>query len=177
MECKSNEPTTTAVWRPAINSGVIGSNFGFTSSDYSGANIITRYTTTNSLDGIYLKSTLTFNHYYSYYGGAESAKVQVSTDGGTNFTDVATYTYNRGSASKFVTETIDLSTYKDETNLKIRFQYTAGWKDGWAIDDIRVYGTKQLDTNFTWSSSTPVDGFTDLACTIPYVAQTVSTIY
>jgi len=178
VKTSTYQPTTTAVWRPAINSGIIGSNFGFTSSDYSGANIVSRYTTTNSLDASnYLNLTLTFNHYYSYYGGAESAKVQVSTDGGTTFTDVATYTSDRGSASKFVSETIDLSLYKNQTDIKIRFQYTAGWKDGWAIDDIRVYGTKQLNTTFTWSSSTPVNGFIDLACTTPYVAQTVSTIY
>lgn len=172
-------PSTTIVWKPAINSGSVGSNFALTTSDYNSANITTQYSTTTSVNTTdYISLTLTFDHYFSFYTGTtNSAKVQVSTNGGTSWTTVQTYTSDLGLASKFTNETIDLTSYINQTNLKLRFEYIGVWADGWAIDDIRFYGTKQLNTTFTWSAATPVAAYTNLACTIPYVAQKVTTIY
>jgi hypothetical protein len=175
-------PTSTAVWKPAVNSGSIGSHFAFTTSDYKYFYITTQYSSTTSVNTTdFINLTLTFSHYFSYYTGTtNSAKVQVSTDGGTNWNTVKTYTSDIGVASKFTEETIgniDLSPYINQTNVKLRFEYTGDWADGWAIDDIRFYGTKQLNTTFTWSSATPVAAYIDNPPTIPYVAQKVTTIY
>lgn len=172
----------TIIWKPAINSGSVGNNFALTSSDYSGAIITARYSTTASVNTTdFINLTLTFSHYFSYYTGTtNSAKVQVSTDGGTSWNTVKTYTSDIGVASKFTEETIgnvDLSPYINQTNVKLRFEYYGDWADGWAIDDIRFFGTKQLNTTFTWESATPVAAYTNLACTIPYTTQTVTTIY
>ena len=169
----------TIIWKPAINSGSVGSNFALTSSDYSGAIITSQYSTAASMNSTdFVSLTLSFKHYFSYYEGVtNSGKVQVSTNGGTSWTTVETYTSDLGLASKFTDVTIDLSAYVNQTNLKLRFEYYGNWSDGWAIDDIRFYGTKQLNTTFTWESATPVAAYTDLACNTPYVAQKVTTIY
>ena len=178
---KTNTYTpSTIIWKPAINSGAVGSNFAMTTSDYAGAFITSRYSTTTSVNTTdFINLTLTFRNYFSYYtgGGVNSGKVQVSTNGGTNWTDVKTYTVDTGVASKFIEESIDLTAYINQTNLKLRFEYYGDWADGWAIDDIRLFGTKQLYTTFTWSAATPVAAFTDYACTNPYVAQKVNIIY
>ena len=171
---------STIIWKPAINSGSVGSNFALTTSDYASAVITSQYSTTTSVNTTdFINLTLTFNHYFSYYtgGGINSGKVQVSTDGGTSWTDARTYTIDTGVASKFIEDSIDLSSYINQTNLKLRFEYYGDWSDGWAIDDIRFFGTKQLNTTFTWSSATPVAAYIDYACNIPYVAQPKTTIY
>lgn len=170
---------STVIWKPATNSGSLGNNFAFTTSDYAGAIITSRYSTTTSVNTTgFINLTLTFKNYFSYYTGTtNSGKVQVSTNGGTSWTDAKTYLVDTGVASKFAEESIDLSAYINQTNLKLRFEYYGDWADGWAIDDIRFYGTKQLNTTFTWNSSVPVAAYTDLACTTPYLAQTVTTIY
>jgi hypothetical protein len=174
------QPTDTSVWRPAINSGNISENFAITTSDYSLQTLDTRLTTTNNINTIdFINLTLTFNHYYSDYGGEDTASVEVSTNGGTSWLPaniVATYNSDLGAASRFTEVSINLNAYIGLTNLKFRFKYVAGWNDGWAIDDVRLFGTKQLNTTFSWSDP-GVDAYIDLACTIPYVAQSVTTIY
>ena len=175
-------PTTSIIWKPAISSGSVGTNFALTSSDYSGANIVTQYTTTNIINTTdFINLTLTFRHYFSYYPAptVNYANVQVSYDvGNTTWFNVGvTYGSDTGEASKFVDASIDLTPYINKTNLKFRFQYIANYADGWAIDDIRLFGTKQLYTTFTWSAANPVAAYTDFACTTPYVAQKVNIIY
>lgn len=173
------QPTTTSVWKPAINSSAaatIGNQFAFTTSDYSNSNIETRLTTPVINASIYTSLTLTFDHYYSYYGG-DSGSIEVSIDGGTTWITPALAVYNSdlGSASKFINATVDFSAYAGQSNLQFRFTYKGSWDDGWAIDNINLVGTRPLNTTFTWSGG--VDAFTDAACTIPYVAQLVTTIY
>ncbi len=172
-------PTLTSTWKPAINSGSLGSKFALTTSDYGTTNMVTNYTATNSINSSgFISLFLTFKHYFSYYNGvSNSAKVQISTNGGGSWVDVATYTSDLGLASKFAEVSIDLSAYSGQSNIKFRFQYNAVYADGWAIDDIRLYGTKVLNTSFTWNSSAPVNAFTDFACSIPYVSQLATTIY
>jgi hypothetical protein len=177
--------TTSIIWKPAISSGSAGTNFALTSSDYSGANIVTRYATTNTINTTdFIDLKLTFKHYFSHYPSPtiNYAKIQVSKDiGNTVWTDVKTYNSDLGSPSKFIEESLDLTTYKGETNLKFRFEYTAAYADGWAVDNIRLYGTKQLYTTFVWTNATltPIAAYTDEACTSPYNPTTtkVNTIY
>lgn len=177
VKTSTYQPTTTTVWRPAISSGSIDNNFAFTTSDYTNNNLVTRLTTNiplNSTDFVDL--TLSFKHYYSYFSG-DHGRVQISTNGGANWTDLRVYNSDLGTASRFIDDSIDLTAYINFPNLQIRFQYTGFWDDGWAIDNIRLFGTKLLNTTFSWNGSEPVDAFTDLACTIPYTNQTISTIY
>ncbi len=172
------QPLTTTVWKPAVNSGAVattGNRFAFTTSDYNNSNIITVMTSPVIDAGVYSALTLTFDHYYSYYGG-DKGEVQVSNDNFTTTTTVRTYTSDIGSASKFAGETIDLSAFAGLSNVRVRFVYTANWDDGWAIDNFKLTGVKPVNTTFTWSGGS-VDAYIDNPPTIPYVAQSVSTIY
>ncbi|SHL77961.1 GEVED domain-containing protein [Flavobacterium xinjiangense] len=173
-------PSTTSVWKPAINSSspaTTNNKFAFTTSDYSGSNIETRLTTPIINASVYTDLTLNFDHYYSYYS-ADSGSIEVSTDGGTTWITPAIATYNSdlGSASKFKNETVNFSAYAGQSNLRFRFTYKGTWDDGWAIDNIRLYGTKPLNTTFSWSGGT-VDAYLDLACSTAYTNQAVTTIY
>lgn len=177
VKTSTYQPTTTTVWRPAISSGSIDNSFAFTSSDYTNNNLVTRLTTNIPINSTgFVDLTLSFKHYYSYFNG-DHGRVQISTNGGTNWTDLRIYNSDLGTASRFIDDSIDLTAYINSPNLQIRFQYTSSWDDGWAIDNIRLFGTKLLNTTFSWSGSEPVDAFTDLACTIPYTNQSISTIY
>ena len=179
IKTSTYQPTSTSVWRPAVNSGEIGSTsnkFAFTTSDYSNSNIVTIMTSPVINTSIYSSLTLTFDHYYSYYGG-DSGTIQVSTDGGTSWsTAVATYNSDLGSASSFTEATVNLSTYAGQSNLRFRFVYTGSWDDGWAVDNILLKGIKPLNTTFTWSGAT-VDAYTDAACLTPYTGQSVNQIW
>ncbi len=176
------QPSGTSVWKPAINSGAIattGNKFALTTSDYNGSNIVTILTSPIVNPSTYTSLTLTFDHFYSNFSG-DSAEIQVSINGGA-FTAVtptaASYTTDIGTAGDFVTQTINLNDYAlpANTQLQFRFVYTAQFDDGWAVDNIRLYGIKPLNTTFTWSGG--VDAYTNIACTIPYTNQSLSTIY
>jgi hypothetical protein len=176
------QPSGTSVWKPAINSGsiaTIGNKFALSTSDYNSSNIVTIITSPVINPSTYNSLTLTFDQYYSYFS-ADSGEVQVSINGGA-FASVtptaAIYNSDIGTPSNFVTQTVDLSAYAlpANTSLQFRFVYTAQFDDGWAIDNIKLSGVKPLNTTFTWSGG--VDAYIDVACTIPYVAQSVSTIY
>lgn len=176
------QPTTTSVWKPAINSGAIattGNKFALTTSDYNGSNIVTILTSPIVNPSAYTSLTLTFDHFYSNFS-ADSAEIQVSINGGA-FAAItptaALYTTDIGTAADFVTQTVNLNSYALPTNtqLQFRFVYTAQFDDGWAIDNIRLYGVKPLNTTFTWSGG--VDAYTNAACTIPYTNQSLATIY
>lgn len=165
-----------SVWKPAIISRSAGDGFAMATSDYNlDVNVALESAILDSSP--YTDLTLTFRHYYSYYGVPyDIGYVEVSTDGGTTYTDVMRITSDQGQAGNFNFVSINMNAYINQTNLKVRFRYNAKFCDGWAIDDVRLFGTKPLSTSFTWSGA-PVDVFIDPACTIPYVAQLVPTVY
>jgi hypothetical protein len=164
------------VWKPAIISRSVGDGFAMATSDYN-------LDVNTALESVVLDTsphsdlTLTFRHYYSYYGVPyDVGYIEVSTDGGTTYIPLQTITADDGQASNFVSETINMNAYINQPTLKVRFRYNAKFCDGWAIDDVKLFGTTPLSTSFTWGGA-PVDVFIDPACTIPYVAQLVPTVY
>lgn len=165
-----------SVWKPAIISRSAGDGFAMATSDYNlDVNVALESAILDSSP--YTDLTLTFRHYYSYYGVPyDIGYVEVSTDGGTTYTDIMRITSDQGQAGNFNAVTINMNAYINQTNLKVRFRYNAKFCDGWAIDDVQLFGTRPLSTSFTWSGA-PVDVFIDPACTIPYVAQLVPTVY
>jgi hypothetical protein len=124
----------------------------------------------------YTDASLSFWHYYrSWING--SANVEISTDGGTNYTTLTSYTTTtQGAAAGFVNVTINLNSYVGVgfTNLKIRFRYTAQWGYRWCIDNVKVTGS--TSTSVTWSPTTNL--YTNPAATTAYVAgNPASTVY
>jgi hypothetical protein len=171
------------VWKPAITSKAIGNRFAVANSDFAAPNPKDTQLRTANLDASAFSDLfLSFRHYFSYYPGEpeQYADVDVSTNGGGAWTNIARYTSNQGFAGEFANVTIDLSAYAGQPQVMVRFRFhlagVSAWADGWALDDVQVYGTRPLNTTFTWSGGT-VDAFIDAGCTIPYVAQAVTTVY
>jgi hypothetical protein len=171
------------VWKPAITSKAIGNRFAVANSDFAAPNPKDTQLRTANLDASAFSDLfLSFRHYFSYYPGEpeQYADVDVSTNGGGAWTNIARYTSNQGFAGEFANVTIDLSAYAGQPQVMVRFRFHlaggSAWADGWALDDVQVYGTRPLNTTFTWSGGT-VDAFIDAGCTIPYVAQAVTTVY
>jgi len=165
-----------SVWKPAISSRSINDKFAFCTSDKN-LLVNTSLESANFSTTVYSDLKLTFRQYYSYYGvPTDYAYVEVSTNNGVSWTAVRTYVEDHGIATDFENVTIDLTSYINNADFKIRFRYNAQFCDGWAIDDVRLFGTKPMNTTFSWGSGT-VAAFIDLACSIPYIAQSVSTVY
>ena len=172
------------VWFPAISSGFGDNKFAMATSDTGTTN-----TTENALESTTLDSstftdlTLNFDIYFSRYlyiaTIPESVSVEVSSDGGTNWTIMHTYDDDVGYGTSMTNVTFNLDTYVDETNLKVRIRYFADhWCDGVAIDNVKLYGSRPLLSSFTWTSPTTIDAYTDAAATLPYTPGTkVSTVY
>ena len=173
-------PTGTALWRPAINSRNAGNKFGYTTSNQLSLTLVDTSQISNTLNSTgFLDLNLTFRHYFSYYPvPGDHGYVQISINGGTTWTDIFHYQSDKGEAGNFETVTIPLSAaYLNQSNLKIRYYYSSQGGNGWAIDDIRLYGTKPINTTFTWGGG--ADAYADALATIPYNPMTMSlaTVY
>ncbi|MFN7013583.1 MAG: GEVED domain-containing protein, partial [Bacteroidia bacterium] len=171
-------PNGTSVFIPAISSGNVGNYYAVAVSDYRGQNLDTRLTTPALNATGYSTLTLTFRQYYSDFNNTDFAYVEISTNGGSTWNAVATYTKDMGNPGVFSEESINLNAYINVSDLRIRFRYLSGWCDGWAIDDIRIFGLKPFVSNYTWSGS-GIDAYYQLP-TIPanlYSGQAVETIY
>lgn len=173
------------VWYPAISSGFGTNKFVMATSDTGTSNITENALESASLDtSTFTDLTLNFDMYFSRYlvtaAIPENVSIEVSTDGGTNWTTEQFYDDDIGYGTAFASISLDLSTYVDETDLRIRFRYFADvWCDGVAIDNVQFFGTRPLTSSFTWSGSTStIDAYIDAAATIPYAeGSTASTVY
>ena len=117
-------------------------------------------------------ATLSFWHYFRASG---DGVVQYSTNGGTVWTDIQSYTSTVGTVNGFVQANIVLPAGAlNQADVKIRFIYFANWGYFWAIDNVSISGD-MLQT-ITWSPITNL--FTNAAATVPYTAGTnASTVY
>ncbi|HEX9979606.1 MAG TPA: GEVED domain-containing protein [Flavobacterium sp.] len=115
----------------------------------------------------YTAASLSFWHFYRDWTPSEG-KVEISTNGGTSYTTLATYDSNQGTTNVWQNVIIDLNAYAGMSNLRIRFNYQARWGWGWGIDNFVVSGS--ATSAITW---TPITGlYSDAAATTPYVAGT-----
>lgn len=177
---------TYPVWYPAISSGFGTNKFALTNSDIStggttfgkidNAIELTNSINTMGFSNLTLDFKMYFSSYYDMNSAAEEfvvAEYKIGTGawtmipGGQFLSDV-------GIGTQFVPQSINISSLINIPDLRIRIRYKAGWNDGVAVDDIRVYGDKPLAPSFTWSGS-PVDAYTDATFTTPYVPGTVLT--
>jgi len=96
--------------------------------------------------------TLEFDTYYRDYNANDSAAIDVSADGGTTWTNVATWTADVGTATTASHQTFDITTQAaGSTNVKVRFHYIGLWGWYWFVDNVKVTVTA------TACSSTPSD--------------------
>ena len=185
VKTSSYLPTNTSVFKPAINSGgagTTGNKFAFTTSDLgSGSTINSAIETISSINTSgFTDLKLSFDHYYSHYGSSDKIVIEVSTNGGTTWsaTPVITYSADDGSAGNFATKTVDFTPYINQATLKFRFRYSAGWDEGYALDNVKLFGTKPLTTTFVWGGTSVADLYSDAAATLPYNGTTpLATVY
>lgn len=173
------------VWFPAVSSGFGNNKFVMATSDVGNFTINNGLLSpvVNSMG--FLDLTLTFKMYYSHYlpDGTDLTNdfvtIDVSVNGGTNWTELTRYTSDVGVGTRFQDMSINLSSYINSPNLRIRIRYYGVFRDGVAVDNIRLYGNKPLNTAFQFTSATPVSVFTDVLTTIPYnpSTTTATTVY
>jgi len=120
------------------------------SGKYPNSNFNITLTTSQSIDlSEAVSPLLTFWHQYSIlpfgsFGGF--AYVEISTDGGSNWLSEDLLQTYRGFELSYIFETIDLSDYAGQSDVKIRFRlryrrflnfdFTS---EGWFIDDVKIY--------------------------------------
>lgn len=81
--------------------------------------------------------SLSFASDFNDYGGADDGYVDVTTDGGANWTNVLHYDGLDVRGPRTVN--IDLGAFADEAAVQIRFHYTAAdWDWWWQVDDVKV---------------------------------------
>lgn len=171
------------VWFPAISSGFGPNKFAMATSDVGdfiihNALISPKVNSTN-----YLDLTLTLKVFYSRYYIDDTAPtldyvtLDVSQDDGVTWTEITRYISDIGIGTRFENLSFNLNAYINKPNLRIRIRYYGEWVDGIAVDDIKLFGFTPLSTAFTWSStSSPVNAFSDAACTVAY-STPVPTVY
>jgi hypothetical protein len=184
VKTSSYIPTNTTVFKPAINSGGAGTTenkFAFTTSDVADGTTVNTAIQSVAINTTgFTELTLTFDHYYSHYGASDKIVIEVSTDGGATWsaTPVITYAADDGSAGNFATKTVIFTPFINQATLKFRFRYSAGWDDGYALDNVRLFGTKPLTSTFVWGGTSVADLYTDAAATISYNGITpLATVY
>jgi hypothetical protein len=120
-----------------------------------------------SLSG-YTAASLSFWHYYKSWTPSNGA-VQISTDGGTTWASLQGYTNTtQGTPTVWSHVVLDLGAYVGQTNLRLRWYYTATWGWGWGVDNVLVSGS--ATSAITWTPATGL--WNDAAMTSPYVAGT-----
>ena len=126
----------------------------------------------------YTSANLVFEQLYYNFSG-DVAKVQISTNGGTAWTDLATYSTNKGTVTAgsqaTTTTTISMASYLNQTNLKVRFFYRSNYGYYWVVDNVKVTGTTVVaPSSWTWSPST---GLNTASGTSVTAAPTQTTTY
>lgn len=168
-----------------------GNNFILSNSDAQGGSTSTNNTTrliTPSFSSVGMDHlNLTFYANYEYNDN-DHFYIDVSTDGGATYTngvvDVTnpdrlgtltidntdgTYTFYTETLNKYI---LNLDSYINQSNLKIRFRYVHTWDYWVALDNIEVYGTKQ---SINWS---PITGlYTDSNLSTAYTSGSANKLY
>jgi len=149
------------------------SQFYLSNSDAIGsiANTMTQLISPSINTNGYTTLALKFWHYYKY--NADSAMVEISTDNSVSWTTLKTYKVTQGNISAFVKDSIDLTPYINQSNVKIRFNYDDAWGKFWGIDNISLVGNQT--TSIIWSPLTEL--YTDAAASIPYTGTSRTTVY
>jgi hypothetical protein len=87
----------------------------------------------------YSNLTLSFWHRYTTQSGKDFCRVEVSSNNGTSWLQVASYS---GALNTMTQIEFDITNYKS-ANMKIRFRLTSDKStvaDGWYVDDIKITG-------------------------------------
>ncbi len=126
--------------------GIVGTNDDDCDCDKSADRLISPVLNLSTVLGARLSVDIFFNE-GTYQGATEEGYIQISTDGGSTWTNLQTLSGD----AEWRTEIIDLSTYVGQSNVKISFLYDDdnGWLFGFAIDNFHVYEPAPIDVELT----------------------------
>ena len=128
-----------------------GSRFVLANSDLGGSGSSTNTTLTSpafSTTG-YGALQVAFQHYYQFEAD-DQATVEISTDGGTSWVTLTTYTTSQGTAAAPAPAILDLGAYLNQPRVQLRWHYVASWGYAWALDNVVVTGTPAVFT-YAWT--------------------------
>ncbi|MGB5070486.1 MAG: T9SS type A sorting domain-containing protein [Flavobacteriales bacterium] len=149
---RPNGYNTAGSWNATLNSND-ASQFALTNADAGGSGI-TGLTFLSSpvmdLSGL-TSANLRFYQYYRDNGTSDTARVQVSINGGTTWTDALVQIATVGTTTAFAVTNVSLNAYAGQAAVQLRFRYRAAWDYGWAIDNVSVSGA--TTPTFSWTSS------------------------
>jgi len=130
-----NQPSWALIdWDSHSPSHALTDSPGGNYPNYANYSLISK---TMDLSG-WTSGSLSFWHHYETESGHDFARVEISTDGGTSWTELARYS---GSLPSWTQVQIDLASYLPGANVKIRFRLTSDGSipyDGWYIDDVAI---------------------------------------
>lgn len=101
-------------------------------------------TPTINLTG-YSNVTLKFKHYFKHYS-TSAGRVYYSIDDGNTWVERAAYTTSTANPA---IEELSIPELNNQSNVKIKFNYTATWAYHWAIDDVEITGNVTNTLNVT----------------------------
>lgn len=164
-----------------VSSGNAGGKYACSVTDLAQTSSIkNRLELTNSKDAtgvehIFIDFDLFYQPYISGNASKSYLRLEASKDGGVSWETVANYTAPIGNPVIWGNQSILLdASYNNTSQLKIRFEmfsygaYGPSWDgDIAAIDNVRVYGKKNVNANFAWTSSASGILF-NADCATPY---------
>lgn len=163
------------IWFPAISSGFGTDQFVISNSDVGQDGFGNSYVTNNALQSTtsydttnFVNLTLSLDCYYSHYlaDGTDITDDYVAIEASTDGTSWTAITPNIvadvGIGTRFETLSYDLTSYINEPTLSVRIRYYGVWVDGVAVDNIKLFGDKDITAvDWTTTPSGVVDLFID----------------
>ncbi len=127
------------------------SRFILANSDAGGSGSVTSTTLTSPAFSTvgYSAAQLSFQHLFEYYTDSQGF-VEISTDGGTTWTPLATYTSTQGTTTTPATPTLSLSAYLNKSSVRLRWRYEAPWGYWWGLENVSVTGTP-TPISYAWT--------------------------
>ncbi|MBT8288636.1 MAG: pre-peptidase C-terminal domain-containing protein [Bacteroidia bacterium] len=173
------------VWFPAISSGFGTNQFALSNSDIGPQVVNNALETINSYDTRGFDNlTFSFRMYYSHYypdgTGAvnDYVAIEASTNGGSWFPVTPDIIADVGIGTRFEERSYDLAAYLEEPTLYLRIRFYGAWVDGVAVDDVRLFGDKDI-TTATWSTTPAgsIDLYEDALGTTPYSGDARTNVF
>jgi zinc-dependent metalloproteinase lipoprotein len=123
-----------------------GSRFAYAVSDAGGQGSVTNTVLTSPTFSTVGYSALSLSFQQIIVVDSGSGAVEISTNGGTTWTPIATYT----NVNPAATSTINLASYLNQPTVQLRWKYTDTWGYLWAIDNVAFAGTPASYT-YAWT--------------------------
>lgn len=134
--------SSTAWTIPAFSGNLIATNDDACNCDKSNDVLITPTLDLSTVSNAFLSLDYFFFG-ETYQGNTETAKLRVSTNGGSTWSDILDFT----GAEEWTNLIVNLNSYVGQSDVKLSIVYNdgSGWLYGFALDNFKVYEALNLD--------------------------------